>query len=159
MLRYEEKRNIFFAAEAKLLQEAIFMPEENVKDGTKEMLEKIDAQLVKQKEVLAKAENNLASTREKIRTCKKMISDIERMQADPNFSLDSSDGVYIVFLCIGIIGYFTIPTVAGWIIQAGGMGGYGRNVNQMAGRAGGMAGSVAGAATGNMMGRAGKLLK
>ena len=84
---------------------------------------------------------------------------IERMQADPNFSLDSSDGVYIVFLCIGIIGYFTIPTVAGWIIQAGGMGGYGRNVNQMAGRAGGMAGSVAGAATGNMMGRAGKLLK
>ena len=81
MLRYEEKWNIFFAAKAKLLQEAIFMPEENVKDGTKEMLEKIDAQLVKQKEVLAKAENNLASTREKIRTCKKMISDIERMRS------------------------------------------------------------------------------
>lgn len=81
MLRYEEKRNIFFAAKAKLLQEAIFMPEENVKDGTKEMLEKIDAQLVKQKEVLAKAENNLASTRKKIRTCKKMISDIERMRS------------------------------------------------------------------------------
>lgn len=81
MLRYEEKRNIFFAVKAKLLQEAIFMPEENVKDGTKEMLEKIDAQLVKQKEVLAKAENNLASTREKIRTCKKMISDIERMRS------------------------------------------------------------------------------
>ena len=59
-----------------------------------------------------------------------------RDRADPNFSLDSSDGVYIVFLCIGIIGYFTIPTVAGWIIQAGGMGGYGRNVNQTAGRAG-----------------------
>ena len=61
-------------------------------------------------------------------------SDIERMQADPNFSLDSSDGVYIVFMIIGIIGYFTIPTVAGWIIQAGGMGSYGRNVNQTAGR-------------------------
>ena len=44
---------------------------------------------------------------------------IERMQADPNFSLDSSDGVYIVFMIIGIIGYFTIPTVSGWIIQAG----------------------------------------
>ena len=58
-----------------------------------------------------------------------------------------------------IIGYFTIPTVAGWIIHAGGMGGYGRNVNQMAGRAGSMAGSVAGAAAGNMVGRAGKLLK
>ena len=86
-------------------------------------------------------------------------SDIERMQADPNFSLDSSDGVYIVFMIIGIIGYFTIPTVAGWIIQAGGMGSYGRNVNQMAGRAGSMAGSVAGAAAGNVVGRAGKLLK
>ena len=86
-------------------------------------------------------------------------SDIERMQADPNFSLDSSDGVYIVFMIIGIIGYFTIPTVAGWIIQAGGMGSYGRNVNQTAGRAGSMAGSVAGAAAGNVVGRVGKLLK
>ena len=86
-------------------------------------------------------------------------SDIERMQADPNFSLDSSDGVYIVFMIIGIIGYFTIPTVAGWIIQAGGMGSYGRNVNQTAGKAGGFAGSVAGATAGNVIGRAGKLLK
>ena len=57
-----------------------------------------------------------------------------------------------------IIGYFTIPTVAGWIIQAGGMGSYGRNVNQ-SGRAGSMAGSVAGAAAGNVVGRVGKLLK
>ena len=80
-------------------------------------------------------------------------------RSDPNFSLDSSDGVYIVFLCIGIIGYFTIPTVAGWIIQAGGMGGYNRNMNQMAGRAGGMAGGVAGATAGNAVGRIGKLLK
>ena len=71
-------------------------------------------------------------------------SDIERMQADPNFSLDSSDGVYIVFMIIGIIGYFTIPTVSGWIIQAGGMGNYGRNVNQTAG---------------NVAGRVGKLLR
>lgn len=86
-------------------------------------------------------------------------SDIERMQADPNFSLDSSDGVYIVFMAIGIIGYFTIPTVAGWIIQAGGMGGYNRNMNQMAGRVGGIAGGVTGATAGNAVGRVGKLLK
>ena len=58
-----------------------------------------------------------------------------------------------------IIGYFTIPTVAGWIIQAGGMGGYNRTMNQMAGRAGGMAGGVAGATAGNAVGRIGKLLK
>ena len=86
-------------------------------------------------------------------------SDIERMQADPNFSLDSSDGVYIVFMIIGIIGYFTIPTVSGWIIQAGGMGNYGRNVNQTAGKAGGFAGSVVGATAGNGAGRVGKLLR
>ena len=40
-----------------------------------------------------------------------------------------------------------------------GMGSYGRNVNQTAGRAGSMAVSVAGAAAGNVVGRAGKLLK
>ena len=88
-----------------------------------------------------------------------LLSDIERMQADPNFSLDSSDGVYIVFMIIGIIGYFTIPTVSGWIIQAGGMGNYGRNVNQTAGKAGGFAGSVVGATAGNVAGRVGKLLR
>ena len=88
-----------------------------------------------------------------------LLSDIERMQADPNFSLDSSDGVYIVFMIIGIIGYFTIPTVSGWIIQAGGMGNYGRNVNQTSGKAGGFAGSVAGATAGNVAGRVGKLLR
>ena len=88
-----------------------------------------------------------------------LLSDIERMQADPNFSLDSSDGVYIVFMIIGIIGYFTIPTVSVWIIQAGGMGNYGRNVNQTAGKAGGFAGSVAGATAGNVAGRVGKLLR
>ena len=88
-----------------------------------------------------------------------LLSDIERMQADPNFSLDSSDGVYIVFMIIGIIGYFTIPTVSGWIIPAGGMGNYGRNVNQTAGKAGGFAGSVAGATAGNVAGRVGKLLR
>lgn len=83
-------------------------------------------------------------------------SDIERMQADPNYSLDSSDGVYLVFLIIGIIGYFTIPTVAGWIIQAGGgIGNYNRNVNT----ASSLGGSVAGAAAGNVVGRMGKLIR
>lgn len=80
-------------------------------------------------------------------------NDISELQNNPNFSLEASNGVYIVFLIIGIIGYFTIPTVAGWIIQAGGIGAYGRNVSQVAGRAGGLAGSVAGATTGNITGR------
>lgn len=83
-------------------------------------------------------------------------NDIEALQSDPNFSIEASNGVYITFLIIGIVGYFTIPTVAGWIISAGGgIGNYGRNL----GMAGGLAGSVAGAAAGNAAGRAGKLVK
>lgn len=80
-------------------------------------------------------------------------SDIERMQTDPNFSLDSSDAIYLIFLIIGIVGYFTIPTVAGWIISAGGMGNFGKNVNSTATKGAAMAGGVAGATGGNIMGR------
>lgn len=80
-------------------------------------------------------------------------SDIVRMQTDPNFSIDSSDVIYILFLVIGIVGFFTIPTVTGWIISAGGMGNFGKNVNQTATKASAMAGGAAGAAAGNIMGR------
>ncbi len=80
-------------------------------------------------------------------------ADIERMEVDPNFSLDQSDMIYILFMIIGIVGYFTIPTVAGWIISAGGMGNFGKNVNQTATKGGAIAGGAAGAAAGNIIGR------
>ncbi len=80
-------------------------------------------------------------------------ADIERMEADPNFSLDNSDAIYIIFMIIGIIGYFTIPTVSGWIIQAGGMGNMGKNINNTATKAGTIAGGAAGAAAGNVAGK------
>ena len=35
------------------------------------------------------------------------------MLRDPSYVPDASNGVYIIFLIIGIIGYFTVPTVAG----------------------------------------------
>ena len=62
--------------------------------------------------------------------------DIVQMQTDPGFSLDSSDGVYLIMMLIGIIGYFTVPTVAGWVIQAhraygGRMGDTGRRNRQL----------------------------
>ena len=85
-------------------------------------------------------------------------NDISELQNNPNFSLEASNGVYIVFLIIGIIGYFTIPTVAGWIIQAGGAGSYGRAVSQLAGRGAGLVGGVAGAAAGNVAGHSGRLM-
>jgi len=83
-------------------------------------------------------------------------NDIDKLQADPSYSVDASNGVYIVFTVIGIIGYFTIPTVANWIIMAGGMGNYGRNVSSSASQAGSVAAGVAGASAGNITG---KLLK
>lgn len=82
-------------------------------------------------------------------------NDIKELQNNPDFSIDSSNGVYIVFMIIGILGYFTIPTVAGWIIQAGGMGSAARPINQIAGRVGAMTGAAAGAVAGNLAGRAG----
>ncbi len=78
--------------------------------------------------------------------------DIEQL-SDPTFIPDTSNAVYIIFMIIGIIGYFTIPTVTGWIIQAGGAGNYTRNVNQAAQKAGNIAGATTGAATGNISGR------
>ena len=83
-------------------------------------------------------------------------NDISELQNNPNFSIEASNGVYIVFLIIGILGYFTIPTVASWVIQAGGVGSAARPVNQVAGRTGAVAGGAAGAVAGNLAGRAGQ---
>jgi conjugative transposon TraJ protein len=75
------------------------------------------------------------------------------MLNDPTFIPDTSNTVYIVFMVIGILGYFTIPTVAGWVIQAGGAGNYMRNVNLTASKTGNIAGAGAGAVAGNIGGR------
>lgn len=81
--------------------------------------------------------------------------DIE-MLADPTFIPDTSNTVYIIFMIIGIVGYFTIPTVTGWIIQAGGAGNFTRNINQTAMKAGNVAGAGVGSTAGNI---GGQLLK
>jgi hypothetical protein len=56
-------------------------------------------------------------------------------------------------MIIGIVGYFTIPTVSNWIISAGGMSGYNRAITSTAAKAGGVAGAAAGAISGNIAGR------
>lgn len=78
--------------------------------------------------------------------------DIE-MLAEPTFIPDTSNTVYIIFMIIGIVGYFTIPTVTGWIIQAGGAGNFSRNVNQTAMKSGNIAGAASGSTVGNIGGR------
>jgi conjugative transposon TraJ protein len=81
--------------------------------------------------------------------------DIEKL-SDPEFIPDGSNTVYIIFMIIGIVGYFTVPTVTGWIIQAGGAGNFMRNVNQTSNKAANVAGAGAGAVAGNI---GGQLLK
>lgn len=78
--------------------------------------------------------------------------DIE-MLADPSFIPDTSNTVYIIFMIIGIVGYFTIPTVTGWIIQAGGSGNYMKQIDNYGKKTGNIAGAGAGSAVGNISGR------
>lgn len=80
-------------------------------------------------------------------------NDILELQNNPNYSLDNSNSVYVIFMLIGIIGYFTVPTVAGWIVQAGGAGNYIRNINRTATKGGGFAAGAAGSGLGNIGGR------
>jgi len=79
--------------------------------------------------------------------------DIAELQNNPNFSLEGSNTVYIIFMLIGIVGYFTIPTVANWVISASGMGAYNRNLQTTAAKTGAVAGAAAGAVSGNISGR------
>jgi len=80
-------------------------------------------------------------------------NDISELQNNPNFSVDASNTVYVMFMIIGIVGYFTIPTVAGWIISAGGMSAYNRNLQTTATKTGALAGAAAGAVSGNILGQ------
>jgi len=80
--------------------------------------------------------------------------DIERLN-DPTFIPDATNTVYLIFMLIGIIGYFTVPTVTGWIIQAGGAGNYTRNVSQSAQKVGNATGAATGAVVGNIGGTIG----
>lgn len=81
--------------------------------------------------------------------------------SDPIYVPDAGSWYYIVFFLIGIVGYFCVPTVAGWIIEAGGgIGAYGRHVNETAqrGAQGAYSGTKAsaagaGATLGNLGGR------
>lgn len=67
---------------------------------------------------------------------------------DPSYIPDGSNGFYIVFMIIGIIGYFMVPTVAEWIVQSGMNGALGA-INKTSAVGAGLAGYVGG----NMLGR------
>ena len=78
--------------------------------------------------------------------------DIAQLQ-DPTFIPDGMGTVYVIFMIIGIIGYFFVPTVASWIVQAGGGGAYNKGVNSAAMRGGSMVSGAAGATAGHVTGK------
>ena len=45
--------------------------------------------------------------------------DIQQIQTSGATYFSSTDAGYLIFLLIGIVGYFTIPSVSGYIVQAG----------------------------------------
>ena len=77
--------------------------------------------------------------------------DIELMTVDPFYFAGSGDTVYLIFLVIGICGYFTIPSIASWIVSAGGAtSGYNRNIVGAASVAAGAVGAATGKGWGNV---------
>lgn len=81
--------------------------------------------------------------------------------SNSSFVPEGGSSYYIIFFFLGIVGYFAVPTVAGWVIEAGGgIGSYGRHVNQSAQTAGKMSAAGTGSILGNVGGRIkGTLLK
>ncbi|MES2108564.1 MAG: conjugative transposon protein TraJ [Bacteroidota bacterium] len=57
--------------------------------------------------------------------------DISQVQNAGDTFFSSTDTAYLIFLIIGIIGYFTVPSVANYIVHAGGGNGLLQKVNTM----------------------------
>lgn len=57
--------------------------------------------------------------------------DISQVQSAGDTFFSSTDTAYLIFLIIGIIGYFTVPSVANYIVHAGGGNGLLQKVNSM----------------------------
>lgn len=73
--------------------------------------------------------------------------DISQVQTAGDTFFSSTDTAYLIFLIIGIIGYFTVPSVANYIVNAGGGNGLLQKVNTMVSHASNttmQAGSAAG---------------
>lgn len=77
-------------------------------------------------------------------------------QGDTIFS--STDTGYLIFLIIGIIGYFTVPNVANYIVHAGGANTLLQKVTSMVSAGAGTAGTVASAGAGRMAQGAGNII-
>lgn len=59
--------------------------------------------------------------------------DLSQVEASGDTFFSRTDMAYLVFMIIGIIGYFTVPSVANYIVHAGGGGALGHKVTSMFG--------------------------
>lgn len=81
--------------------------------------------------------------------------DMELMATDPFYFADTNNTIYLLFMIVGILGYFTIPSISSWVIQASGFGPYNRKINS----AGMKVKNVVSGATGYTWGKAGAVWK
>jgi len=74
---------------------------------------------------------------------KMLILDIGEIQQNGDTLFSSTDTAYLIFLLIGIVGYFTVPSVAGYIVNGGGAGAMTQQItNMLSGAAAGSAAVV-----------------
>lgn len=59
--------------------------------------------------------------------------DLSQVQATGDTFFSRTDMAYLIFMIIGIIGYFTVPSVANYIVHAGGGGALGHKVTSIFG--------------------------
>ena len=62
---------------------------------------------------------------------KMLALDISQVQDYGETFFSRTDIAYLVFMIIGIVGYFTVPSVANYIVHAGGGGAFGHKVTSM----------------------------
>ena len=62
---------------------------------------------------------------------KMLALDISQMQDYGETFFSRTDIAYLVFMIIGIVGYFTVPSVANYIVHAGGGGAFGHKVTSL----------------------------
>jgi len=57
--------------------------------------------------------------------------DISQIQSSGDTFFSSTDTAYLIFLCIGIVGYLSVPSVANYVIHAHGQNGFLNKVTQV----------------------------
>jgi conjugative transposon TraJ protein len=62
---------------------------------------------------------------------KMLKMDISQVQDHGDTFFSSTDMAYLVFMIIGIVGYFTVPSVANYIVHAGGGSAFGQKVTSL----------------------------